>query len=98
MKIGWLSPTGEFIECGLYDHSVVAEKLTGDPVQPDEILFKRGYAKITVSMLGKKEQAIFWDLHRDLTPEQVRFLRPYFEENDLPLTWATRYRWEQEVL
>lgn len=97
MQTGWLSPTGEFIECDVFDHIYVARQLTHDGYHADDILLKRGYVQISRSLMGNREQAIFYDLRHTLTPEQVRFLRPYFEENDIPVSEVARQRWEMEV-
>lgn len=97
MQTGWLSPTGEFIECDVYNHIYVARQLTHDGYHADDILLKRGYVQISRSLMGNREQAIFYDLRHTLTPEQVRFLRPYFEENDIPVSEVARQRWEMEV-
>ena len=97
MQTGWLSPTGEFIKCDTYDHLDVARQLTHDGCYADDLLLKRGYVKISRSLMGRREQAIYYDLRHTLTPEQVRFLRPYFEENDIPVSEVTQQRWEMGV-
>lgn len=97
LKTGWLSPTGEFFPCDTFEHIAVAEKLAGESYKADEILMKRGFVHISISLLGRKEWAIFWDLRHNLTPEQVRFLRPYFEENTFPVCFSAKCRWEKEI-
>lgn len=96
MQTGWLSSTGEFIKCDTCDHISVARQLTNEGYHADETLLKRGYVQISKSLMTK-EQKIYYDLHHSLTPEQIRFLRPYFEENDIPVDEIARQRWEWEV-
>ena len=97
MKTGWLSPTGEFIECNVCDHIDIARKLTGEGYDADDILLRGGYVKISRSFMGMREQTIYYDVHHILTPEQIRFLRPYFEENDIPMDNLAQMRWNCEV-
>lgn len=97
MQTGWLSPTGEFIKCDTCDHIYVARQLTGDGYRADDLLLKRGYVQISRSLMGEREQAIYYDLRHVLTPEQIMFLRPYFEDNDIPVSDVAQQRWEMEV-
>lgn len=97
MQTGWLSPTGEFTECDVCDHIYIARQLTGEDYRADVTLLARGWVQISRSLMTH-EQAIYWDLHHNLTPEQTRFLRPYFEENDTPVSWVAQERWEMEVI
>jgi hypothetical protein len=98
LNTGWLSPTGEFIQCNIYDHISVAQDLTCEYRRADEVLMKRGYVQVSMNLLGTREWAIFWDLHHNLTPEQTRFLRPYFEDKDtFPVCCSARCRWDKEM-
>lgn len=97
MQTGWLSPTGEFIKCDTCEHLDIARELTNSGYRADDTLLKMGYVQISRSLMGKREQAIYYDLHHVLTPEQIRFLRPYFEENDIPVSEVALQRWEMEV-
>lgn len=98
LKTGWLSPSGEFFKCSVYEHISVAQELTGEYSRPDDKLMSRGYVQISINQLGVKEWAIFWDLRHKLTPEQTRFLRPYFEnENTFPVCFSARCRWDREL-
>lgn len=106
-KIGWLSPTGEFIECDSYNHikiaQDVAEKLhlpsydfeNERSISADDALFKIGWAHIGVTGSLKKEWFVFWN--RKLTPEQVAFLRPYFESEKLNIGPVTKQHWTLEM-
>lgn len=101
--LGWLSPTGEFIKCGWGDHTAVADEIVrlrsfnGNfySVRAEEMLLHYGWAKITMSLLGFKSQRIYWDRH--LTPEQIQFLRPYFDDNPFPVDANTEIQWEKEL-
>ena len=97
MKTGWLSPTGEFIECDVCDHLDVARELTGEGYHADDTLLKRGYVQISRSLMGNREYKIYYDLHHNLTTEQIRFLRPYFEDNNILMDSMAQMRWNMEV-
>ena len=96
MKTGWLSPEGDFIFCNTYEHIVTAREILQNPYvkNPDGILEDAGWAQITISQLGLKEQRVYWK--HFLTEEQKNFLKPYFEDNDLSVDCMTRMRWEME--
>ena len=107
LAFGWLCPTGELQECSPYDHIAtarsIADKLdlpsvdarTGRLIHEDDKLMEIGYIYIGISSLGIRELRIGW--RRDPTPEQVRFLRPYFENPLLPVNEYDKVRWEMEV-
>lgn len=102
MQTGWLAPNGDFYPCEVFDHVGVAgdiiEKLNiqrGMRYHSDDILLSSGWAKITRSLLIVKEQNIVWD--KFLTEYQKQFLRPYFEENDEPVSFTSKARWERET-
>ena len=102
MQTGWLAPNGDFYECAVFDHIEAARDIVDKiSVQrngkhhPDEILLSAGWVQITRSLLGAKEQNIFWE--RFLTEYQKQFLRPYFEENDEPVSSVAVMRWEYEM-
>ena len=97
MKTGWLSPTGEWFPCPVYDHMYWARKLSGEDRRADDVLINRRWVKISISQLGHKEWRIYWCRHLGLTPEQKQFLKPYFEpDNDFPVDALTRDYWEEE--
>lgn len=98
LDTGWLSPTGEFFRCQTYEHIAVARKLSGDDYRADETLMKRGFVQISISLLSKKEWAIFWGTNHRLTPEQTRFLRPYFEDKEaFPVCFSAKCRWDRNI-
>ena len=97
MKTGWLSPTGEWFPCPVYDHMYWARKLSGEDRRADDALINRRWVKISISQLGCKEWRIYWHRHLGLTPEQKQFLKPYFEpDSDFPVDALTRDYWEEE--
>lgn len=97
MKTGWLSPTGEWFPCSVYEHMYWAKKLSGEDRRADDILINRGWTKISISQMGRKEWRIYWNRRLGLTPEQKQFLRPYFEpDSDFPVDLFTQDYWEEE--
>lgn len=107
LRQGWLSPTGEFRECSSYDHVSTAREIaeilhlpdidvkTGRQISGDDALMKCGWAYVGISSFWRHEWRIGWD--RNLTPEQVRFLRPYFEGACLPVNEYSLMRWMDEL-
>ena len=96
IKTGWLSPTGEFHPCPVYDHIYVARKLTNQDRNADEILMNQGWVQITISQLGRKEWRIYWSNRHSLSPEQKSFLEPYFApDSEFPMDEWSQYRWEK---
>ena len=94
MQTGWLSPTGEWHPCETYEHTSYASRVLNSS---ESRLENTGWVKITRSAMGIREQKIYWDLRYTLTPEQVRFLRPYIEENDIPVDELVKYRFRKET-
>lgn len=99
MQTGWLDTAGKFYPCETFEHIAVAEEICGTcyiaALSADDVLMNSGWVKITRSMLGMKEQNIFWEKH--LTNSQIEFLRPYFEENDENVSDVSKMRWEWEL-
>jgi hypothetical protein len=102
MQTGWLAPNGDFYPCEVYDHVEVAREIIDKLNVPrdgryhsDDILWSSGWVKITRFFLGVKEQGIVWD--KFLTEYQKQFLRPYFEENDELVSFASKARWDREM-
>jgi hypothetical protein len=108
LRQGWLSPTGEFFECNSYDHYETAKELAEAIFVPsinpkmhrvisdDERLLNAGWVYIGISSFMCHEWRISWN--RKLTPEQISFLRPYFEnENELPVNEFCRTLWNEEL-
>lgn len=108
LKTGWLSPTGEFFETGLYEHNEAARRITENigicdydfktnrRISADEQLLRTGWAFIGIGVYFEHEWRIGWG-ELPLTPEQRAFLRPYFEESDIPVNSIAKYRWEEQI-
>jgi len=96
LKTGWLSPDGDFYPCAVYEHLSLARKILQDEYanRADEKLQNKGFAEITISQLGIKEWRVYWK--NFLTEQQKNFLKPYFEDNILPMSDIIRIRWERE--
>ena len=96
LKTGWISPNGTFYPCRVYEHFECARVILKDRTanRPDEKLHDLGYAEITISQLGVKEWRVYWK--NFLTDEQKNILKPYFEDEFMPMAYVTKMRWEQE--
>ena len=107
LKLGWLSPTGEFTECGGYEHysaaRSIAESLklhTFDSdsyrrVDEEDAVINAGYVLIGRSELFFHGWRILWSIYHTLTPEQRRFLSPYFDDES-QIEEMTLVRWKEE--
>lgn len=110
LNTGWLSPTGELTVCDYFEHTAVAEELVlklggsatllseGERIRilrVDDMLLSAGWVKISMSLLGKKEWAIYWE--KFLTEWQKAALRPYFEESEIPVGPTGKIKWSREV-
>ena len=107
LKSGWLSPTGEFFETELYEHieraNELAENLhapdydfkTNRRISCDDKLLCAGWVYIGIGTFFEHEWRVGWK--RSLTPEQKAFLKPYFEESDIPMNQVAKDRWELET-
>lgn len=100
MKIGWLSPSGELFELQGGEHlwgaRILLEKMgyTNEIYRPDDFLMSLGYVHITYSLMYTKTLRIHWN--RSLTPEQIRFLRPYFEQTEISIESWDLERFQKE--
>lgn len=107
MKLGWLSPQGDFYECHSYDHVAAAEEIISkvgivvlDKLrQPDDILLDVGYAKLGISSLGEKRYYVIWN--RRLTPYQRYFLKDIIEnenpEMSIDAHTLTKWKYEEDL-
>ena len=60
-------------------------------------LIERGWVKISISHWPTKRWSIWWR-HHYLTPEQKRFLEPYFApDSEFPVDDFERDYWEDEL-
>lgn len=104
MKTGWLSPDGRFYECPSYGHYLAARKiieLLGYKTKDerygtiDDTLLNRGFVRIGICSMGEHGQSLQWT--KRLTDFQIKFMTPYFEENDMPVTSYSKMEWEREM-
>lgn len=107
LKTGWLSPTGEFSQADPYDHVAVAHELADQlhlpsydfkrnrSISDDDKLLNAGWVYIGVGTYFAHEWRVGWNF--ELTPEQVQFLRPYFEDSDIPMNEIAQERWNLEL-
>lgn len=101
LPLGWLSPTGEFIKCSLYDHIAAAEeivkkyKYSGSAGPVDDYLIGLGWVHVSMSLMGERGYSIYWDTSRHLSNEQFSFLQKYFEDKE-KVCWFTQVRWDRE--
>ena len=64
-------------------------------IPDDDKLLNNGWVYIGIGVYFEHEWRIGWNTK--LSPEQIQFLRPYFEQNDLPVNEIARMRWELET-
>lgn len=92
LKHGWLSPTGEFIECKCWEHYETADKIYKQVFHVDDIPFVRifgeedalyeiGWIKISRSAFGMREWCFYG--YKIWSAEQYNFLKPYIDTNNL---------------
>ena len=102
LKTGRLSPTGEFFSSSLYEHISIAHKLAESlhiqnydfkrnrRISDDDMLLNAGWVYIGIGVYFEHEWRIGWNYK--LTPEQIKFLRPYFENSNLPMNEIAKER------
>ena len=106
LKLGWLSPSGEFIETGMYQHMYFARQIRDrlnlqnkdriygkGQMSDDELLIDAGWVSITKSAMSHR-WIISWKRF-SLSPEQKRFLEPYFQFEDFVDEYVY-HNWEDE--
>lgn len=98
-ETGWLAPDGTFFQCDVMDHIAVADELVEKfgyhdiNCRNDDILMNHGWVHISISFFCH-EFRIYWDKH--LTELQKSFLKPYFEQDYMPIPAITKDEWEDE--
>lgn len=92
IKLGWLSPTGEMIECNAYEHISTAYDILEKNYDmgsvfnnPDDKLVNLGWVHICRGAILDHNYHFFWNMNRFLTPEQIQYLKPYFEDESVPI-------------
>lgn len=106
LNTGWLAPDGSFFQCYSYDHLEEAREIVdklgypdinseGKRIHADDNLMAHGWCYIGISCFMCHEWRIGWK--KFLTEYQKQFLRPYFEESDLPVNEFAVMKWERET-
>lgn len=103
LKTGWLAPDGTFIYCKTQDHFYMANEIAEKYgyLQPlgisvDDLIMNYGWVHISISTFLSHEWHIWWN--KPLTEYQKNFLRPYFEESEIPVSIGAQACWERELL
>ena len=106
LDTGWLAPDGSFFKCHSYDHIAEAREIVdklgysdispeGKRIHADDNLMSHGWCYIGISCFMCHEWRIGWN--KFLTEYQKQFLKPYFEESDLPVNEFAVMKWERET-
>lgn len=96
LKCGWLSPSGEFIECNPYDHIAVAEEVLGSSIpSADEQLLNSGWVKIYRESFCGHKWGVTW--YKFLTDSQKSFLSPLFKDKTNDFLAYCKYEFEDEL-
>lgn len=105
LHTGWLSPTGEFIQCDYMSHAATAQKIVekyevqlGHEITEDDFLFQAGWIEIGFNMLGKQEYYILFET--PLTDIQIRYLQNILDKEDkldFPIGWLSKNRIEHAL-
>lgn len=96
IKLGWLSPTGEMIECNAYGHIQAAYDILdknydmGCVLNPDDVLVGLGWVHICRGAILDHNYHFFWNVNRFLTLEQIQYLKPYFEDEGVSIDEVER--------
>lgn len=92
LRYGWLSPTGEFIECNYWEHYETADRIYKQVFHVDEVpfehifeeedkLYEIGWIKISRSVFGMREW--YFCGRKIWSAEQYNFLKPYIDTDNL---------------
>ena len=105
LKTGWLSPDGDLYECSSYDHTsearTIVKRFGYSPVSSqryswsaDDILMANRWVYIGISSLGVREWRIGWKTF--LTEPQKIYLKPYFDDQHMPVNAVAKERYKEE--
>ncbi len=97
IRCGWLSSSGQFIQCEPYEHIAVAQKLVNDKVPyfvADDYLLDHGWVKIYRESFFGHKWHIYWKGF--LSNDQKSFLRPIFDNPENDICVFCRDCWEDE--
>lgn len=97
IKLGWLSPTAEMVECNSYEHISTAYDILDKNYNmgsvfnnPDDVLVNLGWVHICRGAILDYDYHFYWNMNRFLTPEQIQYLKPYFEDENCPIDEVQR--------
>ncbi len=97
IKLGWLSPTAEMIECNAYEHISTAYDILEKNYNmgsvfnnPDDVLVNLGWVHICRGSILDHDYHFYWNINHFLTPEQIQYLKPYFEDKNVPINEVQR--------
>lgn len=81
MKLGFLSPWGEFVEAGYLEHIIKADEICEryyhlDQEDSEEYLLDNGWVHITYLKLLGRGYMISWNYIKTLTEAQKAYLKP----------------------
>lgn len=88
LSTGWLSPTGEFLECELFDHISLSKEIAKSykhylsEMEPSTFIENQGWIGIHISLFGKKEWIVS---SNKMTEDQYQFLRKYLQD-EIPVS------------
>lgn len=97
IKCGWLSSSGEFVQCEPYEHMAVAQGLIASKALysvADDYLLDHGWVKIYRESFNGHKWHVDWKGF--LSDPQKSFLRPIFEDCENDIYAYCRYCWEIE--
>ena len=98
LKMGFMSPSGDFYETGYMEHLYIADELyksihdSACVSDPEKELMKEGW--LSIHVLGILDRFLFGFMGH-LTSEQIRIIKPVVEENWDQIIRSNR--WELEI-
>lgn len=101
MRLGWLSPEGDFFENKSHEHYWMADQIVKrlgincGAESPDEIIMRLGYVHITLSILWNRTVRLDWQ--RPLTANQIYFLKDYINSSEFEVEPLDMTRFEKEL-
>ena len=98
LKMGFMSPSGDFYETGYMEHLHIADELyksihdSACVSDPEEELMKEGW--LSIHVLGILDRFLFGFMGH-LTSEQIKIIKPVVEDNWDQIVRSNR--WELEI-
>ena len=96
---GWLSPSGEFIQCESYAHIATAERIasqlklnsTGVRIRDDDILINNGWIKIVFKRFMDFGYDISFSWHVPHSDIQINMIKSFAEREDITMVEDFNY-------